>query len=180
MTLSTSDCRRLLLERLGRVHACAPALRRTAAHFRLRSLPESAKCTEQLHLPLRKRAGLRFANKDRAHRFAIAQHRNRYGGPPTPGQRHIRGRTQDPRACRAHRAILPSNIARPAATKRSRPLGICLDNAVEDFGGEIMVGCIVKEIAVIPPDQLYTASHRREALSQNRIENRLGSWSANG
>ena len=55
-----------------------------------------------------------------------------------------------------------------------RPLGICLDNAVEDFGGEIMVGCIVKEIAVIPPDHtVYCVAQARGAFT-NRIENRLG------
>ena len=92
--------------------------------------------------------------------------------PATARRAPIRGRTRDPRACRA-RGLSCHPIWPVRRLLSGGSHGICLGNAIEDFSGEIVVGCIVKEIAIVPPDHtVYCVAQTRGAFT-NCIENRL-------
>src|SRR5262249_1707724 len=62
----------------------------------------------------------------------------------------------------------------PGSQRTVRSLGIYFDNAVEDFGREIVVRRVVKKVAIVPPDHAEASVAQSRGAFAYRIENRLG------
>ena len=88
---------------------------------------------QQLNLPFRKRDGFRFANRNRADRFAVAQHGNRHRGAPIPCQSKFVGI----RRVREHIGHMGDRAVQDRPSRRQRPvgpLGIRLQKPIVDLG----------------------------------------------